>query len=85
LRRSLRVTALDPYALTPALRAYHLARQIGDDAAAREMATLALRNNAYLRLDPLKQLSAREVAELEAFLARPIPGADPSEIQTEFP
>jgi len=83
MRRARRVLELDPYALTPALRAYQLSRQIGDDAAAREMAAIALRNNAYLRLDPLKQLTGREVAELEAFLASPVGAGDPSGTRTD--
>lgn len=73
LHEWLRVTQLDPYSLTPALNAYRLARELNDTATARDMAVLALRDNAYLRLDPLKQLDAAQVADLERFLAETAP------------
>jgi len=63
-----RVTQLDPYSLTPALSAYRLARELGQTETARDMAALALRNNDYLRLDPLKQLDQAQRTELYDFL-----------------
>lgn len=67
-RSRLRLTQLDPYSLTPALNAYRLARELGQTETARNMAALALRNNDYLRLDPLKQLDPAQRTELYDFL-----------------
>lgn len=71
-----RITQLDPYSLTPALNAYRLALDLNDFDTAYQMAELALRNNEYLRLDPLKQLDPAQVAELKAFLASEAPNPD---------
>lgn len=64
-----RVIKLDPYSVSPALNAYRVSRQLGYTRTAYEMAELVLRNNDYLRLDPLKQLPAEQKAEIEQFMA----------------
>jgi hypothetical protein len=78
-----RAAELDPHGLTPTLHVARLYAEIGRCAAAARWAARAIEINQNLRLDPLKQLTDAERAEMERLAfsseATPIP-QDPTPV-----
>ena len=66
-----RIAAMDPGAMTPALKLANLNRRLGDAGQARKWAAKALELNGLLHLDPLKQLGEAARSELEAAVRGP--------------
>ncbi|HEX2838001.1 MAG TPA: O-antigen ligase family protein [Phycisphaerales bacterium] len=63
--------ALGPHELLPARKALTAAAVLNDEAAIRRWAGECLRVNEYLRLDPLEQMSEREVTRCKSLAGKP--------------